>query len=89
MLDFEHLYEDMEKMLPSKMQQTLHNLKIKNVRLNANVKSPVADNSLRKSLQSLKPQIYKRLCQLYEKDFTVFGYSYPDFDKINNADFLP
>ena len=86
MLDFEHLYEDMENMLP---KQTLRNLKIKNVRLNANAKIPVTDNSLRQNLQSLKPQSYKRLCQLYEKDFIVFGYTYPDFNKINTALFLP
>ena len=87
-------------MLPKNMQLTLRNLKIKNVRLNANVdnvknfkssKTPVTNNSLtlQKSLLSLKPHIYKRLCQLYEKDFIVFGYTYPDFDEISSTDFLP
>ena len=100
-LDFEHLTEEMEKMLPKNKQETLHNLNIKDVRLNVNADNakniripkttPVTNKpmTLRESLKSLKPQIYKRLCQLYEKDFIVFGYKYPDFEEISSANFLP
>ena len=100
-LDFEHLTEEMERMLPRNKQKTLRNLNIRDVRLNVNsdnVRSiripkttPVTNKpmTLRESLKSLKPQIYKRLCQLYEKDFIVFGYKYPDFEEISSANFLP
>ena len=72
-------------MLPG-MKQTFENLKIDQVRMNVNSKNPITTKLIQENLQSLKPEIYKRLCKLYEKDFIVFGYTLPSFDQIKNGD---
>ena len=83
-IDFEHLYKDFENMLPG-MKQTFENLKIDKIRMNKNAKNPITSKFVQENLQALKPQIYKRLCNLYEKDFIVFGYTLPSFDQIKNG----
>ncbi len=80
-LDFDHLYADMEQMLPT-MKDIFAQHKLKNVRLNANRKSPVTEDYIKSNLQSLGPQLYQRLCSLYQKDFKVFGYEYPTFESL-------
>ena len=84
-LDFENLYEEFEFMLPE-MKKIFQRLKIDKVRKNVNTKNPVTSLSIQKSLKTLTPEIYKRLCKLYEKDFTVFGYKLPSFEEIQSGD---
>ena len=45
--------------------------------------------NLQENLKSLKLLIYKRLCQLYEKEFVVFRYKDPNFEEKRSADFIP
>ena len=68
------------------MKKTFQNLKIGEVRKNVNLKSPITSKFIQENLQSLTPEIYQRLCNLYEKDFTVFGYKLPSFEEIKNGD---
>ena len=83
-LDFEKLTSEFERMLPG-LNKTFQNLKIGEVRKNVNVQNPTTSPFIQKNLQSLKPEIYERLCKLYEKDFTVFGYKLPSFEEIKNG----
>lgn len=84
-LDFDHLYEDMERMLSPPLKAKFAQLKLANVKLNVNKKSPVTEQYMKDNLRSLGPQLYQRLCQLYAKDFVVFGYQAPlDFEQLYN-----
>ena len=83
-LDFENLHDEFEKMLPG-MKKTFENLKIDTVRKNVNSKNPMKDQFIQENLSSLKPEIFKRLCKLYEKDFAVFGYELPTFEQVKSG----
>ena len=74
-------------MLPG-LKKTFENLKIDPVRKNVNSKSPNTSESLQENLILLKPEIYKRLCELYEKDFVVFDYKMPTFDELKSTTML-
>ena len=73
-IEFHHLFEDMKIMLPQ-MDKTFQALKLSDVRLNVNRKSPPQNLNL--SLHSLGPRLFQKLCSFYEKDFVVFGYPMP------------
>ena len=71
-IDFENLYEDMVKMMPEN-KQVLETVKSR--RLNVNKIGPITDSDVLEEFGKLPPNLHHRLCQLYEKDFKVFGYS--------------
>ena len=74
MLEFERLYQDLLQMLPE-YNSTFIKLKVKGIKLNVNKKSPETEQyHMKQGLASLGMPLYQRLCQLYEKDFVVFGY---------------
>jgi len=83
-LDFENLSDEFERMKSSK--KILQDRKLNKIRENANSKNPRSSNYIQKNLQSLTPEIYERLQNLYEKDFKVFGYKLPSFEEINSGD---
>ena len=66
------------------MNETFKKLKLEKVKLNVNVRSPLTMTYARDSLKSLGPELYERLCKLYEKDFKVFGYEFPSYTQILN-----
>ena len=76
-LDFEHLYEDMVEMLPDK-QQLFKEYRLDTIKQNVNKKGPVTDKDILRQFGTLRPNLYQRLRKFYEKDFKVFGYTYPN-----------
>lgn len=76
-LDFEHLYEDMINMLPKK-KHVFKNFRSDTIKLNANKKGPITNSEILKEYGTLKPELFRRLCKFYAKDFEVFGFVYPN-----------
>ena len=86
-LDFENLSEEFERMLPG-LKKVLQDYKFSEIWENVNSKIPSSSNSIQENLQSLRPEVYERLRNLYEKDFKVFGYKLPSFEEIKNSDIV-
>ena len=62
----------MVNMMPEK-KQVLETVKSR--RLNVNKIGPITDSDVLEEFGKLPPNLHHRLCQLYKKDFKVFGYS--------------
>ena len=82
-LDFENLSEEFEQMKNS--MKVLQERKLNYIHENVNSKSPSSLKNIQENLQSLRPEIYERLQNLYKKDFKVFGYKLPTYEEIKNG----
>ena len=70
-IDFENFYDDMVEMLPEK-KQVLETFETK--KLNSNKIGPITTSDVLDEFEKLSPDLFRRQCQFYEKDFKVFGY---------------
>jgi len=82
-LDFENLSEEFEQMKNS--MKVLQERKLNYIHENVNSKSPSSLKNIQENLQSLRPEIYDRLQNLYKKDFKVFGYKLPTYEEIKSG----
>ena len=67
----------MINMLPKK-KHVFKNFRSDTIKLNANKKGPITNSEILKEYGTLKPELFRRLCKFYAKDFEVFGFVYPN-----------